>query len=355
MIRIFGVKSWWLDVFHGIILLIALVFKVLLSLKPEWCESFYFEKIFLTFRKFWQPISTFSPIPLIFIWSAIFVIVIFLFGFQKFYKKGSWLNFFKSLVLFILAQISLFYLLWGFNYNRLGIAERLGLNGQILPQDLKGELTHTLDNLNRLKAELANDKWLKSTTDQEQVRTLVTRFLEMNNLSNSEFVRCRELKPEGILLIWSTAGIYWPMAGECQIDAGLHSLVKPFVMAHELCHGMGWTNEGECNFIAYEACSISKDPLIRYSGEISYWRYLVSNLQEEDSSFYNSLKIQLNPSILDDLRSIRQKHLAYPDILPVVRDRLYNLFLKVNNVNEGIQSYDLMIGMVRSYRMKKKQ
>ncbi|MCB0582976.1 MAG: DUF3810 family protein, partial [Phaeodactylibacter sp.] len=72
-------------------------------------------------------------------------------------------------------------------------------------------------------------------------------------------------------------GLYFPFTGEGHIDAGLHPLQKPYVMAHELAHGYGFGDEGTCNFLGYLACIGSDDPVIAYIGHLNYWRTLAAD------------------------------------------------------------------------------
>lgn len=61
----------------------------------------------------------------------------------------------------------------------------------------------------------------------------------------------RVLEPAGCLLVFGTAGIFWPFSGEGYVDSGLDSLVIPFTMAHEFAHGFGWTDEGNAILLLY--------------------------------------------------------------------------------------------------------
>ena len=79
--------------------------------------------------------------------------------------------------------------------------------------------------------------WLQ----QQETRDQLVYFIKYRLINGK--IRCRQILPQGILLRISTAGFYNPLTGECNIDKGLHPLQKPFVMAHELFHGMGITGE----------------------------------------------------------------------------------------------------------------
>src|SRR5690606_10755435 len=156
-------------------------------------------------------------------------------------------------------------------------------------------------------------------------------------------VRVRQPWPKGILMRWSTAGIYIPQVAEGHIDRGLAAVQKPFTMAHEMAHGYGVTDEGACNFIAWLACRQSPDPAIRYSGALLYWRYVASEMPRE--AVDQALQ-KLPPVVERSLRVIRDNNRRYPDILPRLRDLIYGTYLRGHGVQGGLRSYHYVVLMV---------
>jgi hypothetical protein len=152
--------------------------------------------------------------------------------------------------------------------------------------------------------------------------------------------------------VWSTSGVYMPFAGESQLDGGLHKLSKPFTMAHELCHGMGWTHEGDCNFMAYLICRKSEDVFVRYSAELGYWRYLFANASRVHPEHFKQVRSSLNPDVLNDLIEINAANNRYPEIFPTLREWFYDWFLKKQGIASGDKSYSEIIRMVVNYELK---
>ena len=151
---------------------------------------------------------------------------------------------------------------------------------------------------------------------------------------------------------FSTAGIYIPFSGEGHVDAGMHPVQYPFTMAHELAHGFGVTNEGECNFLAYVACKEVDDPLVRYSGLLSYWRYVAAEYRRAFPEEYKARYDKLPVLIIETIESIRENNAKYPDIMPALRDKVYETYLRSNGIEEGLVSYSLIVRMVHAYRIK---
>ncbi|MEO6189852.1 MAG: DUF3810 family protein [Saprospiraceae bacterium] len=323
------------------------------TLREGFAEQIYFNIIYLNYRRVWSLLSDSSPFPLIYAWLFVLSCV-FIFLIKKVLRRKIKLRSgIFSFLLIILAHLSYFYLFWGFNYFRSLISDRMQLNGNISSNEFIEELRTISNEISVTRNQFCFNEITTNVSDlNSNLSKLVCDFLERNNLDSYPKVKCRLLRPNGSLLIWSTAGIYWPFAGESQIDAGLHPLEWPFTMAHELAHGMGWTDEGECNFIAYMSCQRSDNKWIKYSGELSYWKYLVNQLDTKDSLIWNEVKENLNPDILLDVKNIRMTHDQYPYLFPSLRNYIYDSYLKVNQVKGGSESYNDIIRLVINYKKR---
>jgi len=168
-------------------------------------------------------------------------------------------------------------------------------------------------------------------------------------------VRGRLLRPKGTLLSISTAGVYLPWVGEGHIDAGMYEIQFPFVIAHEMSHGYGFTDEGTCNFIAYQAMRESDNPFFRYSAVLGYWVYLANAIAQYDYEAYKSFYKTLPLGIRNDRRIIRQYSDSYPDIMPYFRDAFYNQYLKTQGIEEGMKNYSRVVMLAAAWREKNRK
>ncbi|MFN8280802.1 MAG: DUF3810 family protein [Saprospiraceae bacterium] len=338
--------------FSLLICLGTIAIGVMIYLDPKYAESYYFYKVYLVYRHLWKYLSNVSPWPLFFFWLLAELLLVGIL--IRAWAIRTHRNTIRILgVLLIFAHISWFYLSWGFNYSRKNVRSRLGLYGKVEHKEFLEEFRDVAKEIRQLAA-LRPEKLPNVSEMQlnDQLEHELCQFLESLGLPSIHGVRCRIVQPSGCLLIFETAGIFWPFSGEGQVDKGLHWIEWPFTMAHELAHGMGWTNEGECNFLAFECCIHSSDPWIRYSAAISYWKYLASSLQDEDSLTYVELQRLAGDTVLKDLADIREQHRIYPSILPEWRDWLYERYLEVNKVEAGLHSYHELIPLVILYRKK---
>ena len=131
---------------------------------------------------------------------------------------------------------------------------------------------------------------------------------------------------------------------------GLHALQMPYVAAHESFHGHGITNEGACNFLAYLALTRADNLFLRYSGHMMLYRYLGSAVRRRDPEGYAAFRQNLPVGFRADLDSIRENLDRFREIAPVLRDVVYDNYLKSQGIAEGMASYSQVIDLVVAWQ-----
>jgi hypothetical protein len=351
-VKVFLIKpSWSLPA----ITLSVVVLSYCGFLKGFFADVFYFRYLFQGWRFVYD--YTFGLLPFGTVYLLFFsLFFIFYFTFAKPIKDKKWKKLGSNSINFFCIIYLLFYFLWGFNYQQKGLATKLDLTEiQMTKEDLIAELNniHKIALSTRNKIILTNDSIRESNIPlilENLIRTSQKEILRSWSLPNIGRVRVRKLLPKGVLLRISTAGVYIPFVSEGHIDKGLHPVQWPFTMAHEMAHGYGITDEGECNFVAFVTCINSSNAIIRYSGLLGYYRYLLSNyrlyFREEYAAFYQTI----DPAIIKDMVSINNELEKYPDILPDVRDKIYDSYLKSHGVKDGLHSYSTIIQLVQMWK-----
>lgn len=350
-------RTWW--IFLG---LLALAFRIVLS--PETIEQYYSRGFFISFRNLADIITYNFPFPIVYLlfFILLFILTINLWEFLK--KSGKWYqklgSFAFSFLAFLGGVIFFFLLMWGYNYGRVSVEKQLDLTAKkLIISDLKNELDSQTILINQLRNQIPhitdsaiNQQFLPINLESI-VREDLKRILQQNGFPTPGNVRGRLLSPKGLLLRISTAGVYIPFTAEGHIDAGLHPLQIPYVMAHEMSHGYGFGDEGTCNFWAWLACSTSENPFIRYAGELDHWRSLAGNYrfyqEEEYAEFF---KNEVPEGVKNDLRAIYQNMDKYPDVFPKIRNAIYDSYLKAQGIAEGIENYERGMMLIRAWQDK---
>jgi len=252
---------------------------------------------------------------------------------------------------------SMFYWLWGYNYQKPNFETTMQLEvNKMSTGQLYNELYKVHKELKDLRKGLNTEAdFLEQELSiglESKVRQGVKDFLTETDYPKNGRVRIRKLFPRGSLLRISTAGVYIPFAIEGHIDPGLHPLTWPATMAHEMAHGYGFTDEGTCNFIGYQVCIDQEDTYMQYSGWLMYFRYLYSNARRSDGDRFKIFSSNISQEVFDDLIAIDDFANRYPDIMPKVRDAVYDTYLKTHGVKEGLMSYSRMILLVDAWNRR---
>lgn len=354
-------KNNWIWIALG---LAAILVRVLLGFSQELTERIYSRGIFIGIRYFLDYTVGWLPIPFV----QVLLVGLFIFIVYKIRNlirthESLWDSFMRvslGIVSFCSGVIFFFLVLWGYNYGRLPIEKSMQLTPNPLTlNELKVELTINTQEVTEARFIIPNitDSAIQKTflpnNLENVVREEVEKLLKKLDYPTAGTVRGRQLRPKGILLRFSTAGVYFPWTGESNIDAGLHPIQIPFTMAHEFAHGYGFTDEGTCNFLAYLACIQSDNPVFRYSGHLSYWRYLASSYRRNDREGYAEYFKTLPKGMVEDLYSIDENSDKYPDILPRWRDAVYDTYLKTQGIEEGVINYNRIVMLVKSWRNNK--
>ncbi|NJB85358.1 hypothetical protein GGR26_001103 [Lewinella marina] len=342
----------------------SVLLRLLLPLKV--LESVYSRGVFLAVRAGWDATLSRLPFPLFYLfWAGVgYLLVSEIFRLRRQRRERRTLG--KRYLLSGLAYrlltaaaslILAFLWLWGFNYGRVAVEDHMSF-ATYEPEvdELRQRVYGTAEELSRLRARITRDTDALQAehfpADMEAaVRPLVVDALLRHDYPAPGRPRGWELLPRGVLLRLSTAGVYWPWAAQGNIDAGLHPLQKPAVMAHELAHAYGFGDEGTCSFWAYLAARESTDPLLTYTLELAYWRHLAGLLRYADPEEYLRWRTErLDPGIRNDLQAIYDNGELYRDIAPALRDATYTAYLKAQGIHDGLLNYGRVVQLVEGYR-----
>lgn len=326
---------------------LALVLKEILP--ASFWDQWYYMGLFTWMRQAFDFLLGWSPIPMVYVVLSIILV-----------RTARWLGQWDKKPFYqisraiggIAAMVAIFYFAWGFNYGQISLQERLGFDFKEFSKgDAEAEFLRATSVLrseaSNLPVRLTRDEAIAGLKiNDHDLRPDVKEALSTLEIPSAGKVRVRQLWPNGFLLRWSTAGIYIPQTGEGHIDKGLLSVQKPFTIAHEMAHGYGVADEGACNFIAWLACSQSRDQWTRFGGALTYWRYTAAEMPPDSVA---KVIHTFPPVVMRAITMIKANDRKYPDILPQVRDAVYSSYLKRHGVKGGLRSYNEVVMMVPQY------
>lgn len=261
--------------------------------------------------------------------------------------EGRWRRAGAALVtaLAVAAATYLWFLLtWGFNYQRVPVAVRVGLDRtRATPERLAAFADDTVDELNRLHPIVHAQPW---PVDRALVDALRPGFhAALPRLGVLGEVVAGRPKWSVLQPYFRWAGIDGvtnPFLPEIVVNHDLLPMEWPFTVAHEWGHLAGLAHEAEASYAAWLSCESATEQT-RYSGRLWAFGHVFAVSSRERQL---ELSGRLAEGPRGDLRAIS---LRTAQSVPVVRQvswATYDRYLKSNRVSEGLSSYDAAIVLV---------
>ena len=244
-----------------------------------------------------------------------------------------------------------FLVLWGLNYRRVPMQERLMVDSRPVTSEAVVELgREAVHQVNRLHAQAHQAGWGARTWRDRPLRAAFASTQRL--LSDAPAAVPGRLK-------WSVLGLYFRWAGidgmvnpfalEVLANPDLLPWERPFVAAHEWAHLAGYAHEAEANFVGWLTC-LRGDDASQYSG----WLYLYWQIAGEVSG-ENAAELSgaLEPGPRADVEAIIAR--LQRGQLPFLRRAswaMYDHYLRANRVDEGVRSYGEVVNLILRARFE---
>ncbi|OQD42318.1 amino acid permease [Croceivirga radicis] len=329
----------------------------LMALNPNWVEKYYSEGIYPyigSFQRFlfgWLPFSA----------GDVFYTLIGFAILRYLYLKGKniWrkpMVFFTELGISLSMVYFLFHFLWGLNYYRLPIHEKLGIEKEYNLEDLVNINTLLIERSNSLQLSLVKDslqpvhipystkEMFAKTIEGYKKITKTNPFFKYNNPSLKTSLYSLGLTYMGY------GGYLNPFTNEAQVNAKLPAIRQPTVSAHEIGHQLGYSSESATNFIGFLVSLQHNDPYFRYAANTHALAYCLSDLKQKDQQAFEKVWDQLNPGIKANYQELSDFWTSYENVTEPVFKALFNSYLKANKQADGIYSYNKVVGLLINYQ-----
>ncbi len=248
-----------------------------------------------------------------------------------------------------------FLFLWGFNYARPPLEERMQLSSDdvdvsevLALGERLAELTTALHGSLAVPVQEPTSVPFEFEVLDTTVDHLFTEAQMAGDRIGGRTVPAKRLLGSKILSYLGISGIFIPFTSEPSINALVPDATLPMVVAHEKAHQRGITHEGEANFAAFVACSRDDAPeYLRYSAYLFATRYLLG-----EASFYlpreevDAAWATLGEGPRRDLRAIREFWERYEGRASRFASRVNDGYLRTLRVDEGAQSYGTVVQLL---------
>lgn len=257
-----------------------------------------------------------------------------------------------------------FKLIWGLNYDRLGIAHQLAINKYSYSKQEVTDITNQLiDKVNLYRRQIKDtslpimdlDTIYREAYRAYQNASYGLEFMNYRNRSvkSSLFTRLGDYM--------GFSGYYNPFTGEAQLRTDIPAILIPYIATHEMAHQLGYASESEANFVGYLAASASKDPYFLYSVYLELFSYAQGeeiSMYVKDKDFKQFEQVvhqnreRLDTLVKSDRRAIREFFRKRRNRVSPAVSNLYDQYLKMNKQMEGVNSYNEVIGWLIAYQKK---
>ena len=319
----------------------------ILSAFPSFTESVYSESIYpiiatlLTTISRWFPFSLDDLFYLLFIGFSLSCLLLVIF------KRISFRKFLLILVNSLAILYILFYWLWGFNYFREPLNQRLNIaNSKPDTEKFTSTFKELISKTNASWVEMDSiDKHLVDSLVEDSYRNL-SGFLKLDYPSG---VRPAKLITfSDFFAKASISGYYGPFLSEVQVNSKILPVEYPLVLAHEKAHQFGITSEAEANFYAWLVCTESPSKELQYSANLYVLRYFIyEGYQLKD---FKELAEEINDPVKKDFRRIREHWMQMRNKkIDAVASKVNDAYLKTNKVEKGIEDYTGVVQFVMDF------
>jgi hypothetical protein len=259
--------------------------------------------------------------------------------------------------------VFLFYVTWGFNYDRAVLITRMKWDAFDQPPSPQAEdelarlceetvrvtnreyeRAHGCTDLGRPSAPLLSMGDLDKAIDMAYPH--VTARLGLHPSFAASRGRVKPVCASAVMSRFLILGTYFPWTGEANYNRETPGCALPEVLAHEKAHQRGITSEDEANFFGFLVCAHCADPYARYSGYLLAQRQLLQELLKLNRARANALIKQRDPGVQRDVDAINRFHQAHLGRVSKVGSAINDTYLKANRVRGGVKSYQMSARLI---------
>jgi uncharacterized protein YxeA len=249
-----------------------------------------------------------------------------------------------------------FYLFWGFNYYREPLAKNLEYQQKEYSTAQLTKVTkHIIEQLNFYQHKITKNDSLKVQNLYQQKEMYTIALVGYDNLA-SDFPQLKyqhkSVKSSLMSLLQSyngTAGYLNPLTGEAQVNDKVPKTSYPTTTCHEMAHQIGFAAENEANFVGFLAANYNDDIYFKYASYRMAFGYCISEIRKRDSEKSKELWKTVNKGIIKDFNASYEFWEHYKNPFEPLVKKGYNAYLKVNNQEKGVESYNYVVDLLISY------
>jgi hypothetical protein len=339
------------------VVIAAAVAAAVLPVDAGWIERWFSTGFYPALQRWVTPATNLLPFALfdlLTVSAAVGVIVVLVRGARQARAQRTWSAMRAPIgqLLTVAAAVYLVFLaVWGLNYRRVPMQQRLVLDRQPPASDAVLALgMQAAATMNELHARAHAGGWL---SDPRRDPDLTEAFAAVQqSLTDAAAASPGRLKTTiyGPYFRWTGVdGMVNPFALEVLANPDLLPWEVPFVAAHEWAHLAGFADESEANFVGWLTC-LGGPVAAQYSGWLFVYWQVAGEIGPEHR---RALADALDAGPRRDVQAIVER--MERGTLPLLRDaswRVYDKYLRANRVEEGVRSYGAVLTLILRARFE---
>lgn len=244
---------------------------------------------------------------------------------------------------FLIFYIS-FKLLWGINYSRPSISTQLKISDEkYTVKELVILGNYFIDKTNKTYTQTSSKTSYNITELKQQSVLAYQKSAKQNLFFKYKVPSVKSVLNAFIISKIGIEGYYNPFSGEANLNMKLPTWVLPFVSCHEIAHQLGVAREDEANLVAYLVGRNSNDMSLQYSVNYNMLRYILFEISIKSPEDYIKMRDKISPGVLADFKKENEFWAKYNDDMSNYMNITFDKFLKFNNQESGIESYQNIV------------
>ncbi len=266
------------------------------------------------------------------------------------YKKQQLL---KTLPLMLSILWFYFHANWAFLYYKEPLSDLLKFEKPMNTSNLKNLTNLLIDKTNQIHFEITQDKNSQiAWEDPDEISEGLISSYQLTYNTNHQLLKPKASMWSWLLSYMGFAGYLNPFTLEAQYNYLTPTYSQVFTKSHEMAHQLGYARENETNYVAFLNCINHDDKKIVYAGYLAATRYALSALKDIQEGSELKYLNQLSAGIHLDLEESKQFRERYHGPLDDLMHWWYDQFLKINNQEDGIESYQgILFYLVNHYKL----
>ncbi|MDT0622736.1 DUF3810 domain-containing protein [Croceitalea vernalis] len=323
---------------------------------PDLVEKYYSEGLYPFISKFLRILFGWIPFSI----GDLFYTLLVLSVFRYFYLFGKSIRktpkqFLQHLGLFLSIAYFIFHLFWGMNYYRLPINEKMNFKIEYSKEELV-EFTLKMVKYTNLSQNYLTNDTITAVQIPYSTKDIYIKTLESYSRASTIFPFFEYQTPSLKSSLYSTPLTYMgyggylnPFTNEAQVNAIAPKLRLPSISGHEVGHQIGYSSESATNFIGMLVTFSNKDLYFKYASLSHILAYCLSDLKNRDEEAFQIIFAQLSPGVKNNYQELNDFWAQYENPTEPIFKSVFNTFLKANNQERGIESYNAVVGLLVNF------